>query len=126
MQGGKIQVGLAVSFLVVLAMACHDDKVDNPTKPTGQSPVITSVGSDASEVLVGGYTTIYCDAYDPDGDSLDYRWSAIYGTFPEGNHGAAVRWVAPPSPYNVILTCTVTDYMYSASMSLNINVVLQP
>ncbi|MDD4052069.1 MAG: hypothetical protein PHR28_09255 [candidate division Zixibacteria bacterium] len=122
----KIPIGLAAGVLLALLLACHDDKGDNPTGPTGQKPVITSMGSDASEVLVGGYTSVYCDAYDPDGDSLDYRWSAIYGTFPEGNRGAAVRWVAPASPYTVILTCTVTDYMYSVSMSLGINVVFQP
>ncbi len=122
----KILIGLAAIVLVVPLSACHDDKKDNPTKPIGQKPVITSVGSDASEVLVGGYTSVYCDAYDPDGDSLDYIWSAIYGTFPEGNRGAVVRWVAPSSPYTVVLTCTVTDYMYSVSISLSIIVEPRP
>ncbi len=120
----KIAIGLALVAFLALVTACHNDKSDNPVRPTGPRPVITSMSSDASEVRVGGYTSVYCDAYDPDGDSLTYSWSADYGAFPEGYQKAAVRWVAPSSPCVAIITCAVTNNHFTTSM--DIGVVVKP
>jgi len=125
MPGTKILFGATICISAVLVSACHD-KGNNATVPQGQKPVITSVGSGASELLADQYTFVDCDAYDPDGDSLKYSWSADYGIFPEGNQKAAVRWVAPPDPCTAILTCTVSDGHFSASMDLGIIVKPKP
>jgi hypothetical protein len=122
----KIQIGLTVIVPVVLAMACHNDQGNNATVPHGQKPVITSMGSDASELIASQYTSVYCDAYDPDGDSLTYFWSADNGAFAGGNQKAAVRWVAPSNPCMAILTCTVSDGGLSTSMDLGIIVKPKP
>lgn len=119
-------IGLAVCILAVGASACHDDKGSNAVIPAGQKPVITSVASDASELLAGQYTSVYCDAYDPDGDSLRYAWSADHGVFPEGNQKRAVRWTAPSNPCTAIIACTVSDGRQSASMELGILVKPKP
>lgn len=116
----KILIYSIAVVLAILTVTACDDKGDNAAMPTGQYPVIRGVGSDASELLAGGYTSVYCDAYDPDGDSLRYSWSADYGTFPESNRKAAVRWVAPSAPCTATITCTVSDGRLSASMKLGI------
>jgi hypothetical protein len=121
----KTRIGLAVCALAIILSGCHD-KSNNTDVAVGQKPVITSVGSDASELLAGQYTSVNCDAYDPDGDSLMYSWSADYGIFPEGCQKRAVRWVAPSDPCTATITCTVSDSHQNASMKLGILVKPKP
>lgn len=45
----------------------------------------------------------------PETDTCIYTWTATAGTFPDGNKGETVRWVAPAGSGNVILGLTVTD-----------------
>lgn len=125
-RSAKIPIGITAVILSAILVACHGDEGDNPIRPTGQRPVITSMGSNASELLAGQYTAVYCDAYDPDGDSLRYTWTADQGTFPESSHKAAVRWVAPSDPCTAILTCMVSDGHFNASMDLGIIVKPKP
>ncbi|NMC43270.1 MAG: hypothetical protein GYA46_05065 [candidate division Zixibacteria bacterium] len=122
----NILIGLSVCILAVGASACHDDKGGNAVVPAGQKPVITGMASDASELLAGQYTSVYCEAYDPDGDSLRYAWSADQGVFPAGTQKKAVRWTAPSGPCTAIITCTVSDGRQSASMELGILVKPKP
>ena len=64
-------------------------------------PVITGLEADPERVIPSGSCQIVCNATDPDGDELNYGWSAGGGEI--DGEGATVTWTAPNSVgfYNV-------------------------
>lgn len=70
-------------------------------------PVIISIKADPPKVNLGGSTQITCQAYDPDNDSLAYRWEARAGTL--SISGSKAQWKAPESAGNYYVKCSVTD-----------------
>jgi len=104
---------LIYCFLGIVSCGGNNDTGDEPTGPSGKAPIILNTSQSALFVPVSEIAQFSCSAYDPDGDSIIYIWSAIYGTFPDGNKGQTVTWKAPPSPYDIAITVSVTDYNFS-------------
>ena len=71
------------------------------------SPVISSLEAQQDWVTPSGSSKVYCIAYDADGDSLTYTWSATGGTFL--GQGPIATWTAPDVPGNHTITVKVTD-----------------
>jgi hypothetical protein len=92
-------------------------------------PVILSINA-PSTVPKNKSVTIYTSAYDPDGDTLTYSWSADCGTFTDTNSTTSTNqnptWKAPSSKGTCKLTLTVSDNVNSSSSSVDIQVVDTP
>ncbi len=74
---------------------------------SNRAPAITSLTSDAANVLPGGSTTITCTANDPDGDILRYSWNASDGAI--SGSGNKISWVSPNKTGDFGITCVVSD-----------------
>jgi len=70
-------------------------------------PAIISLTAEQEEVLPLGISEIVCDASDPDGDELSYKWSASGGSI--AGTGAVVTWVAPDEAGVYDITVLVAD-----------------
>jgi hypothetical protein len=72
-------------------------------------PVIFELSANPPNVDISQTTTINCSAYDPDGDSLAYRWTKNGGAFIGSTSGSSVTWRAPSTPGIYRVYCEVTD-----------------
>jgi hypothetical protein len=72
-----------------------------------QSPQISSLVANPSGVLYGGSATVSCVATDPDGDVVNYSWSASGGSI--SGVGDTVTWVAPNKGGNFYVKVIVSD-----------------
>ena len=70
-------------------------------------PIITEITADPRKIHLSSDSEINCSATDPDGDTLDYNWSAIFGII--SGTGATITWTAPTSAGNYYITCIVND-----------------
>ncbi len=59
------------------------------------APVINKIDATYQNVYPFGSTEIHCEASDPSGDTLIFRWSATGGSFI--GTGPIVTWNAPPN-----------------------------
>lgn len=85
-------------------------------------PRIKALAAERQTVFKGDSTFIYCTAQDPDGDALDYSWSATAGHL----HGqeTVVSWTAPENEGNWTIYCKVSDSNGAVdSAKINISVV---
>ena len=71
------------------------------------APVIEDLIASAGKIDMGDTTTISCIAGDPDGDLLDYFWSADYGLLIGSD--STIAWIAPDSVGYYFIKCTVSD-----------------
>ena len=78
-----------------------------PPPPANRPPTVTA-SCDPCEVLFGEQVQLRADAQDPDGDSLEYRWTAPSGTLQNADR-ATTRWTAPNQEGPVPATVTVDD-----------------
>ena len=98
-----------------------------PDPPPPNQPPAVSVSCDPCEVEFGDEVRLRADASDPDGDPLQYRWSAPAGSFADPTDRATTRWEAPEQEGPVPITATVTDGRGgSASDTANIRVNAPP
>lgn len=74
--------------------------------PRGKTPIVPTSADEPATVRVWSVLEIECIAEDPDGDALDYNWSASGGTLT--GEGAKVEYIARDRGDHVI-TVTVTD-----------------
>lgn len=70
-------------------------------------PVIEIFQAEPSVVDQDKSATIRCVASDPDGDELEYIWTATGGEI--SGQGAAITWKAPSECKNYLVTVTVVD-----------------
>ncbi len=70
-------------------------------------PIITGITAHPRKIHLGSESEINCAATDPDGDTLNYNWSAIFGTI--SGTGATITWTAPTSAGNYYIICIVND-----------------
>jgi len=89
--------------LIILALATL---VISGCTLANQPPVISSLTASARWVSPSGGCQVKCVASDPDGDELNYTWSA-YGDI--SGEGAVVTWTAPATVGNYTITVKVTD-----------------
>ena len=110
---GIVLVVLAV--VVMLAGACGPREAP-PTQPTpstlptpsgNQPPEISSLTANPSGVSYGDSATVKCIATDPDGDVIDYIWSASGGDI--SGDGDTVTWVAPDKGGNFYISVILSD-----------------
>jgi hypothetical protein len=110
---GIVLVVLAV--VAILAGACGPREVSpTPSVPTApptpnanQPPEISSLTANPSGVSYGGSATVSCIATDPDGDLVNYSWSASGGDI--SGDDDTVTWVAPNKGGNFYITVIVSD-----------------
>ena len=91
---GIVAAVVALSMLFYTMLANH-------------RPVITSLAAEPERVHPLGNCQIVCNATDPDGDELEYGWSATGGGVV--GEGATVTWTAPDSVDFYYVTVIVTD-----------------
>lgn len=70
-------------------------------------PIINSITADPRKIHIGTQSQLSCDAYDPDGDEINYSWSSEHGSF--SGSGSQVIWTSPIEEGNYYLNCTVQD-----------------
>ena len=98
-----------------------------PPPPPANRPPRVTLACDPCEIMVGEESQLRADASDPDGDALEYRWSAPAGDF-QGEANRATRpWQAPAEPGRVPVTVTVDDGRGgTASDTVTIDVTAPP
>jgi hypothetical protein len=74
--------------------------------PPNQPPVISSLTASAGRLIPAQNCEVKCVASDPDGDKLNYTWSASGEIFGEG---ATISWTAPAAPSEYTISVKVTD-----------------
>ncbi len=79
-----------------------------PPPPANRPPTVT-VSCDPCELGFGEESELRADATDPDGDPLDYRWSAPAGELLEAQNQPTQRWRASAQDGPVPVTVTVSD-----------------
>ena len=77
------------------------------TVGANQSPGISELVANPSAVLYGESVTVRCVANDPDGDVVDYTWSASGGDI--SGVGDTVTWVAPNKGGDFYIKVVVSD-----------------
>ncbi len=77
------------------------------TESINHPPEIAKISAYPRKIDLQDTTLLVCLASDPDQDSLDYNWSAVYGTMIDS--GDTSRWIAPDSAGNYSLVCRVSD-----------------
>jgi len=88
-------------------------------------PEIVSLAADQEWVTPSSTLHIRCKAQDPDGDELDYEWSASGGDV--SGTGSAVNWAAPERVGLYDITVAVNDgYGGQSTRLLSISVVSSP
>lgn len=90
---------VVVAVVLLLNLSC--------TTSTNNEPIITSLEADAEKVVPLGSVQVVCNASDPDGDELNYGWSASAGEI-DGT-GDTVSWIAPASEGSHNVTVKVVD-----------------
>lgn len=70
-------------------------------------PIIDRLIAHPRKIHLGSNTSIKCIAADADGDSLNYIWSAVFGTMT--TNGDSAIWSAPFDAGNYYINCSVDD-----------------
>jgi hypothetical protein len=70
-------------------------------------PIITGITAHPRKIHLNSDSEIKCTAIDPDGDILNYAWSAINGNI--SDTGAVITWSAPSLAGNYYIKCLVND-----------------
>jgi hypothetical protein len=100
---------VVIAIVIILYGACKPAAPVNRTYPVpleNRVPVVVSIIG-IGEWKPSAEGNLTCDASDPDGDKLNYIWSAENGTIKgEGNQ---VIWVTPDTTGNYAITVHVTD-----------------
>jgi hypothetical protein len=96
---------LATLAVVALLSGCTGSNA--PSAPDNRAPVIDSLIVAPPLLRVGESATVTCYARDPDGDPLQYRWSASAGDLLPMGDGSRVRYIAAPCCGGLTNTITV-------------------
>ena len=71
------------------------------------NPTINKINAHPRKIHLGSNSEINCIATDSDGDTLNYNWSAVFGTL--SGTGSSVTWTAPINAGNYYIICSVND-----------------
>ncbi len=69
------QLGALLTLLALSAPLGACEHKDSPTAPQNRPPVISSITVFPQTIGPGDSAIVFCDAFDPDGDSLFYDWT---------------------------------------------------
>ncbi len=76
-------------------------------KRINQIPVISGLTASPRKMDLSAYSTILCNASDPDKDSLQYSWSSSAGNIT--GDSSKIIWKAPAAAGNYYIKCNVND-----------------
>ncbi len=97
-----------------------------PPVPANRPPTVTAI-CNPCELGFGEESQLRADAQDPDGDPLNYRWTAPIGELVDAPNRATRRWRAPNQAGPVPVTVTVSDGRGgSATDTVTLQVVAAP
>jgi len=110
-----LSVFLLLVTVVAMVIACGPSAAPAkpasppaPSAPAGnQPPVISSLTASQMQVYPSGAVQLQCIASDPNGDKLNFTWSATGGT-PSGA-GETITWQAPQQYGTYTVTVSVDD-----------------
>jgi len=88
--------------------------------------VIENIVADPPVVSRGGLSTLSCLATDSDQDQLEFTWSCLSGSFPEGTAGDTVHWQAPEASGSYPVTLIVSDGANSDEGTIDVHVNESP
>jgi hypothetical protein len=74
---------------------------------TNIPPSIERLNALPRKLQLGGSSSVFCAAFDPDGDTLAYTWSSSSGSV--SGAGSSVAWTAPAIAGNYYVRCRVQD-----------------
>jgi len=107
-------LGVVLVLLIVMAIlgsACGPKEAPPPAPPPppggNQPPVISSLAAAEMAVYPNGNTEIQCDASDPNGDKIQFKWACTGGSFT--GVGPIVVWKAPEFYGTFDISVTVED-----------------
>jgi hypothetical protein len=85
----------AIQFIILIVLAgCIQPQPTEQQNIEGQTPVIRSVTATPPVIGVGQNCTVFCDAFDPLGDKLTYKWQVNLGDIV--GEGSTVYYSAAP------------------------------
>lgn len=122
-----LTVAIGSLMLFSLTGCAGEDGAQGPAGPAGTNPpsppIITAVIAAPDSIGTGGYTTIFVQAYDPNGDAMTYAWSATGGTLSSTN-APYITWTAPSELglYQVSVTVSDADGSDDGSVTVGVNV----
>ncbi|MGD0854490.1 MAG: PKD domain-containing protein [Dehalococcoidia bacterium] len=101
---------MALSILVlIVTAACVKVAAPSTTTPSGnQPPVISSLTAAQNQTYPGGEVNLQAVVSDPNGDSINYKWTASGGSFVESGRGNNT-WRAPQDFGDYEIKLTVDD-----------------
>lgn len=79
-----------------------------PISGTNHPPVLDGISASANPVKPGGQSTVSVTAHDPDGDLLEYSWTASCGRFASSS-ASTTTWTAPQAEGVCNLSVMVSD-----------------
>ncbi len=100
----KIIPAVYLLSIGIIFCSCGED---NPSEPTNRPPVITALNAVPNIVNPLESAVLICSANDPDGDNLNYVWTASSGSIT--GSADSVNWHAPDSTGAVTVNCKVMD-----------------
>jgi hypothetical protein len=74
---------------------------------SNRNPSITLLTAKPKRLDLNASSVLHCTAADPDGDSLEYHWTAPIGSFT--GQGSSVTWSAPSSAGHYFIVCRIDD-----------------
>jgi hypothetical protein len=89
---------IIISVAILFATSCVE---------SNSPPKIVDLIASAETVESEGTIMLSCEAQDPDGDPIMYRWSCVSGTFTSGTSSSTVMWKAPQTNSETISRVTV-------------------
>lgn len=109
----KVMFTVLVLSIILLTMAAACVKVVGPSSstssPTGnQPPQISSLTAAQNQTYPEGQVNLQAVVSDPNGDSLNYKWTASGGSFVEQGRGNTT-WMAPKQFGDYEIKLTVDD-----------------
>jgi hypothetical protein len=107
---GILLAAVILAMAAILGVACAapapTPPPTPPAQPANESPVISSVTANPTEIVIGDSATITAVAADPDDDPITLTWSASDGTIT--GSGNQVTWTSSKSGSSTI-NLTVSD-----------------
>jgi len=117
---GEAGLGIVV-VLTVLCSACLVTAEQKGNKP----PTISNLEAEYISVYPGGASEIRCVASDPEGDTVQFRWSCTGGSLT--GDGSTVAWEAPNDYGDYHIMVFVKDGTEASTEAvLTISVVPRP
>ncbi len=112
-------VVLLIPALLGFLAGCSEDEGNGTGSDGNRAPVISSLTANPDSVSVDldSSSTLSVSASDPDGDAIDYFWTASAGSFDVDTLPTAT-WTAPDEAMQSFVTVEVSDGSKSATATI--------